>query len=50
RGYGQFARSLELPFAIDAEMVQASFSHGVLRIELPRAAVDLPKKISIQAS
>ncbi len=50
RGYGQFMRSLELPYAIDAERVQASFSHGVLRIELFRAAVDLPKKISIHAS
>lgn len=50
RGYGQFSRSLELPYAIDAEKVQASFSHGVLRIELRRATVDLPKKISIHAS
>ena len=50
RGYGQFSRSLELPYAIDSDKVQASFSHGMLKIELPRAAADLPKKISIQAS
>lgn len=50
RGCGQFSRSLELPYAIDAENVQATFSHGVLRIELRRAAVDIPKKISIHAS
>lgn len=50
RGYGQFSRSLELPYSIDSEKVQASFSQGMLKIELPRAAADLPKKISIQAS
>jgi HSP20 family protein len=50
RGYGQFTRSLDLPFAIDAEKVKASFSQGMLRIELPRATADLPKKISVQAS
>lgn len=50
RGCGQFTRSLELPYAVDAEKVQAVISHGVLRIELLRAAEDSPKKISIQAS
>lgn len=50
RGYGQFTRTLELPYAVDADKVQASFSQGMLKIELPRAAADLPKKISIQAS
>lgn len=50
RGHGQFTRSLELPFAIDAEKVKASFGQGLLRIELPRAAADLPKKISVTAS
>lgn len=49
RGYGQFTRSLELPYAIDSDKVQACFSHGVLKIDLPRATADLPKKISIQA-
>ena len=50
RGYGQFTRTLELPYAIDAEKIEASSSQGMLRIELSRAAVDLPKKISIHAS
>lgn len=50
RGCGQFTRSLELPYPIDAEKAQATFSNGVLQIELRRAAVDLPKKISIHAS
>jgi HSP20 family protein len=49
RGYGEFTRSLELPYAIDADSVDASFSNGVLRVEFTRAAVDLPKRISVQA-
>ncbi|HEY9757631.1 MAG TPA: Hsp20/alpha crystallin family protein [Oculatellaceae cyanobacterium] len=50
RGYGEFSRSLELPFTIEPEKVKASFSQGMLRVELPRAAADLPKKITVQAS
>jgi len=49
RGHGQFTRSLELPYAIDADNVNASFANGILRIEFSRAAVDLPKKIAVQA-
>ena len=50
RGHGQFTRSIELPYAIDADKVNASFSNGVLRIEFTRAAADLPKKITVVAS
>jgi len=50
RTYGPFARSIELPYAIDAEKCQASFNHGLLKIDLPRAAIDLPRKISIHAA
>ncbi len=50
RGHGQFTRSIELPYAIDAEKVDASFSNGMLRIEFTRAASDLPKKITVHAS
>ncbi len=50
RAYGQFSRVIELPFAIDVDNVQASCTQGVLKIELPRAQADLPKKISIQSA
>ena len=33
RGTGKFKRSIELPFRVDAEQVQASFEQGVLHIE-----------------
>jgi HSP20 family protein len=50
RGYGQFSRSLQLPFRIDANGVEATFRNGVLSITLPRAEEDKPKKINVNAS
>lgn len=47
RGYGQFARSLQLPFSINADQVQANFANGVLQVTLPRAEAEKPRKISI---
>lgn len=49
RGYGQFTRTIELPFKVNADAVQASFCKGILTIELPRAEADKPKKISVRA-
>ncbi len=50
RGCGAFSRSFQLPFAVEAEQVEASFANGVLHIELPRAEADKPKKIAVKAS
>ncbi len=50
RSRGQFTRSIELPYPIDSEKANASFTDGMLRIDLSRAAVDLPKKITVHAS
>lgn len=47
RGYGQFTRSLQLPFGVEAEKVQAKFTNGVLQITLPRAEAEKPRKISV---
>ncbi|MCC5814622.1 MAG: Hsp20/alpha crystallin family protein [Leptospira sp.] len=44
---GEFTRSLELPFRIDAEKVTADYKDGVLGILVPRAEEDKPKKIKI---
>lgn len=48
RGHGQFTRSLQLPFGVDSERVQASFINGVLQINLPRAEEEKPRKITIK--
>ncbi|MBP7341028.1 MAG: Hsp20/alpha crystallin family protein [Smithellaceae bacterium] len=47
RGIGNFKRNLTLPFQVDAQAVEAKYEKGVLRITLPRAKEDLPKKIKI---
>jgi HSP20 family protein len=47
RWQGSFSRSMQLPFRIDAENVEANFRNGVLEIRLPRAAEDKPRKISV---
>jgi HSP20 family protein len=49
RWSGKFAKSIELPFAIESGKVEAKFTKGVLYISLPRAEADKPKKITIKA-
>ena len=48
RRHGGFTRALQLPFQVDADKVEAVFEKGVLRISLPRAEADKPKKIAIK--
>lgn len=47
RTAGGFSRSFQLPFQIDSANVQAKLADGVLRIELPRAENDKPRKIAV---
>ena len=49
RGYGKFSRSIQLPFPVDVNKVEASFKGGVLQIALPRAEADKPKKIVVKS-
>lgn len=49
RGYGQFSRTIQLPFRIDADKVEATFKRGLLHITLPRTEQDKPRKITVQA-
>ena len=50
RSFGDFKRSIQLPFPISADKVKAGFKNGVLIIDLPRAEEDKPRKITIQSS
>jgi HSP20 family protein len=49
RSYGTFSRTIQLPFMVDTNKVEASFKNGVLLINLPRAEADKPKKIAIKS-
>ncbi len=49
RWYGQFSKTINLPFNVEADKVHATFSKGVLSIDLPRAESEKPRKIEIKA-
>ncbi|MCE5262672.1 MAG: Hsp20/alpha crystallin family protein [Deltaproteobacteria bacterium] len=49
RSHGRFTRSLQLPFHVEAGKVDAKYEKGVLRITLPRAEADKPRKISVMS-
>ena len=48
RPQGEFERSIRLPFDVNSDKVEARFHDGILRITLPRAEKDMPKKIQIK--
>lgn len=50
RWQGQFTKTIEIPFNVDAGKVDAGFSKGILQITLPRAEADKPRKISVKSS
>ncbi len=47
RSYGQFCRSFTLPASVDRENVKASFSDGLLKLELPKKPEAKPRQIPI---
>jgi HSP20 family protein len=49
RWYGQFSRTIELPFNIESATVEAVFSKGVLQVTLPKAQADKPKMIKVKS-
>ena len=49
RNYGVFDREIQLPFNIDSGKVDATFSNGILKIQMPRAEADKPKTIEIKS-
>jgi HSP20 family protein len=50
REYGRFEQIVNLPEAVMTDGVQASLTHGVLRVDLPKCPQAKPKKITLQAS
>lgn len=45
--YGSFCRSFNLPHAIDAKKIKASFKDGILNINVPKTEEAKPKQIDI---
>lgn len=50
RPSGSFLRSIELPFRIDPEQIDARFENGVLTVEMQRPEDEKPRHIQIKAS
>lgn len=50
RGYGKFARMVELPGELDGDKVSAVFKDGVLLITLPKTEAVKPRRIEVKAS
>ena len=50
RSGGKFEQKLQLSADIDTEKIEAEYRQGILKINLPKAASALPKKIAINVS
>ena len=50
RRYGEFNRSVQLPYTVDVNKVKAVYKNGLLTVNLPRVEAEKPKKISVKAS
>ncbi len=48
RGFGKFVRTITLPFAVDANNVDARFEHGVLNIKLAKHESAKARKIVVK--
>ena len=42
-----FEQNLQLPTNLDAEKIEAGYTDGILKINLPKASSALPKKIAV---
>jgi len=49
RWYGQFSKTVELPFTVEVDAVDARFKKGVLRVTLPKAHAEKPKTIKVKS-
>jgi HSP20 family protein len=47
---GEFSRTVDLPFRVKQDGVQARYVRGVLNVSLPRAEEDRPKKIQVKSA
>lgn len=49
RWQGQFSKTIELPFNLEAGRVEATFRKGILKVTLPKASADKPKTIKVKS-
>jgi len=49
RSSGSFSRTIQLPFHVEADKVEAEYDKGILTIIMPRAEADKPRKIAVKS-
>jgi HSP20 family protein len=49
RWYGKFSKTIELPFAVQTDKVEARSAKGILYITLPRSEAEKPKKVTVKS-
>lgn len=47
RSYGEFVRSIRLPYEIDSKNIKATFKNGVLEVQLPKTKEVKDKNIKV---
>lgn len=47
RSFGEYSRSVTLPYSVDAEKVAATLKKGLLTIKLPKAEEAKPRRIDV---
>ena len=50
RRYGSFSRSIRFPMAVNGDAVEATYTNGVLSLNIPKAEAAKPKRIVVNAS
>jgi HSP20 family protein len=50
RTEGRATRTLQLPFRVNADRVEASIRNGILQVRLPRSEGDKPRTISVKSA
>lgn len=48
RPRGEFARTLQLPFRAEANNVKAAYRNGILRVTIPKAESERPRRIPVE--
>lgn len=48
RAYGSFNRTVKLPYNVDSNKIEALYDKGILKLTLPRAESDKPRKINVR--
>jgi HSP20 family protein len=50
RLHGEWERTIQLPYAVDSDKVEALYEKGILYVSLPKQESELTKKIQIKKS